>query len=166
MSGGQMQCASPSRMVARLTRITSTALSIDNRLLSSVAESRGRRTRSVSDVRIRLVPGVGKTMSCLLFGLSVARRDRVCSSFRFSTFTGFSPVDIKQNQWRGISRFLRDILPENRKYREIGRLRGIYLLTELSRITGAPTHHLPADRCSSDGHSDRSDCRRTVDTSV
>ena len=79
-----MQCDSPSLMVARLTRITSTEVSCNKRLLISAVEIRGRFTSSVSDERIAL-DGVEKIMGCVGCGRSGATSDKVCSSFRFST---------------------------------------------------------------------------------
>ena len=80
-----MQCDSPSLMVARLTRITSTEVSCNKRLLISAVEIRGRFTSSVSDDRIASMVDVEKIMGCVGRGRSGATSDRVCSFFRFST---------------------------------------------------------------------------------
>ena len=64
-----MQCDSPSLMVARLTRITSTEVSCNKRLLISAVEIRGRFTSSVSEERIALA-GVGKIIGCVGCGRS------------------------------------------------------------------------------------------------
>ena len=158
-------------MVARLTRITSSEVSCNRRLLISAVEIRGRLTSSVSDGRIAFVVEVGNIMGCIVWGRSGATSDRVCSSFRFSTLMVFKkeiiePVNLKKTQSRTVSRISTTRFCEQQKCREIQGLRGIFptdLLTP--EVTEEPKHRSPTDHYYVDRYYvDRSGRIRTVDS--